>query len=131
MTRNDIIRIAREARIATPDEAMPNLERFAALVADEEREACAKVCDSLGGDIDPRDPDEVRLAANSLADAIRKRGAKPLKHEGWCDATGAWGQLTACDCGADKQLNKLFISMISLLKTSDANCPGAYRAQLY
>ena len=37
-----------------------------------ERERCAKVCDLLGGDIDQRDPDEVALAANSLAEAIRK-----------------------------------------------------------
>jgi hypothetical protein len=36
-----------------------------------ERERCAKLCDSLGGDIDERDPDEAKLAANSLADAIR------------------------------------------------------------
>jgi hypothetical protein len=36
-----------------------------------ERERCAKLCDSLGGDIDDSAPDEVRLAANSLADAIR------------------------------------------------------------
>lgn len=36
-----------------------------------ERKRCAELCDSLGGPIDPRDPDEVMLAANSLADAVR------------------------------------------------------------
>jgi hypothetical protein len=58
MNRDDIIRMAREAGdadridpftkdgdwvILTPDE----LERFAALVASAEREACAKVCEDL------------------------------------------------------------------------------------
>ena len=36
-----------------------------------ERERAALVCDQLGGDIDPKDPDEVMLCANSLAAAIR------------------------------------------------------------
>ena len=59
MTRDDIIRMAETAvrAIAPPeyadcpvDEALlkewlPMLERFAALVAAAEREACAKVCD--------------------------------------------------------------------------------------
>jgi hypothetical protein len=36
-----------------------------------ERERCAKLCDSLGGDTAPRDPDESMLCANSLAEAIR------------------------------------------------------------
>jgi hypothetical protein len=51
MTRDDIIRMAREAglldngvlRGATDDSV--RVERFAALVAAAEREACAKVCD--------------------------------------------------------------------------------------
>ena len=50
MTREDIIRMAREANIKqaieTPHLLMVHeLERFAALVAAAEREACAKVCD--------------------------------------------------------------------------------------
>ena len=59
MNNEDVIRIAREAGciprrhpeydndiqvFATPDV----LERFAALVAAHEREACARVCDGLG-----------------------------------------------------------------------------------
>lgn len=35
-------------------------------------EASAQVCDKLGGEINPKNVDEVKLAANSLADAIRK-----------------------------------------------------------
>ena len=57
MTREDIIRMAREAvRLPEPqtpqEEAIeralaPIFERFAALVAAHEREACAKACDEL------------------------------------------------------------------------------------
>lgn len=54
-------------------------ENYARWVIASEREACAKICDSLGGDVDPRDPDEVILAANSLSHAIRSRGKSDLK----------------------------------------------------
>lgn len=56
MTRDDIIRMAREAGMAEFQEVMYNnfwtadqkeLERFAALVAAAEREACAKICDEF------------------------------------------------------------------------------------
>jgi len=72
MTKDDVIRMAREAGIdsmpadyhyrspyyaGTPEE----LERFAALVAAAELEACAKVCDKL-------------WSAAECAEAIRKRG---------------------------------------------------------
>lgn len=53
MTREDIIRMAREAGLYSGNPRTPStgrmieshLERFAALVAAAEREACAKVCD--------------------------------------------------------------------------------------
>lgn len=50
MTRDDIIHMAREAGFEFPSdyevaEPIKRLERFAALVAAHEREACAKVCD--------------------------------------------------------------------------------------
>ena len=57
MTRDDILRMAREAGATKVDAEDPQcwvgaiafetdeLERFAALVAAAEREACAKVCD--------------------------------------------------------------------------------------
>ena len=53
MTREDIIRMAREANVYCTTrqptlDAM--LERFAALVAAAEREACAKQLDALGCD---------------------------------------------------------------------------------
>jgi hypothetical protein len=50
MTRDDIIRIAREAGLSNDFgnfgyPYLPELERFARLVAAAEREACAKVCE--------------------------------------------------------------------------------------
>ena len=71
MTREDIIRMAREAGKVRPGvEYMPLevFERFAKLVAAAEREACAAVCDKLG--------DEYADAnAADCAFAIRERGA--------------------------------------------------------
>ena len=67
MAREDIIRMAREAGF---NEIQTNamvfgaiLERFAALVAAAEREACAKVCEEPGWN-----------AANWCATQIRARG---------------------------------------------------------
>ena len=48
MTKDDIIRMAREAGLFTHKEVQPELERFANLVAAAEREACAKVCEERG-----------------------------------------------------------------------------------
>ena len=76
MTREDIIRMAREAGKVRPGvEYMPLevFERFAHLVAAAEREACAKVC------IDIRDATSNQAngitIASHCAIAIRERGA--------------------------------------------------------
>ena len=71
MTSEDIIRMAREAGLLTEDEAWVSpyqeaMERFAALVAAHEREACAKVVEDYCGAWD----DE----GYALAAAIRARG---------------------------------------------------------
>jgi hypothetical protein len=71
VARDDIIRMAREARgypAAPTDGSLwlfseSHLERFAALVAAAEREACAKVCEEPGWN-----------AANWCATQIRARG---------------------------------------------------------
>ena len=75
MTRDDIIRMAKEAgwkRVGRNPETGPefpvligNLERFAALVAAHEREECAKVCEAEGQRID--------ASWSSCAAAIRSR----------------------------------------------------------
>lgn len=63
MKREDIIRMAREADAEHDDvRVTPFLERFAALVAAAEREACAKVCD-----------DETSHESGYLAYLIRAR----------------------------------------------------------
>ena len=70
MTREDIIRMAREAGWdAHHAEFDTRIERFAALVASAEREACAKVCESLF-DMD----DDSCNEAEHCATAIRARG---------------------------------------------------------
>jgi hypothetical protein len=52
MTKEDIIRMAREAGLAThvvvPDTVVDIFEKFASFVAAHEREECAKLADSLG-----------------------------------------------------------------------------------
>ena len=53
MTRDDIIRMAREAAFANEGGSvefnnLDNLEHFANLVAAQEREACARVCEGDG-----------------------------------------------------------------------------------
>ena len=67
MNREDIIRMAQEAGfLPQANPAMPQLlERFAALVASAEREACAEVCDDLWEDDG---------TAYECAEAIRARG---------------------------------------------------------
>ena len=47
MTRDDIIRMARECGLPDWEPVGEKIERFAALVAAAEREACAKVCERL------------------------------------------------------------------------------------
>ena len=80
MTREDIIRMAREAGLEQTVSIAPDgssrivscppiepLERFANLVAAAEREACAKVCEAEGERVD--------ASWVSCAFAIRERGA--------------------------------------------------------
>ena len=73
MTRDDIIRMAREANLTDGIE-LPHeieaVERFAALVAAAEREACAKVCDAYDVAEDVNSSD----TAEGIALAIRARG---------------------------------------------------------
>ena len=47
MNREDIIRMAREAGLPSSELYHGNLERFAALVAAAEREACAKAAEDM------------------------------------------------------------------------------------
>jgi hypothetical protein len=78
MDREDIIRMARGAGFASPDGSFitwdasdEQLERFAALVAAAEREACAKVCEDIDTEYEGED-----VLATWCAAAIRARGNK-------------------------------------------------------
>ena len=74
MTRDDILRIAREA-------GMPSLslidigylEKFAALVAAAEREACAELCEALNSESDYIYGDECAAAIRSRSQASTAR----------------------------------------------------------
>ena len=76
MTREDIILLAQEAVIGVPNEnpfdfrllQIETIERFAALVAAAEREACAKICDGYKEYGDP-----ITNWAVDCAAAIRAR----------------------------------------------------------
>ena len=82
MTREDIIRMARKAvRLPEPqtpqEEAIeralaPIFERFAALVAKHEREACARLCEELLSVVSAGD--EHRDGVADCVAAIRARG---------------------------------------------------------
>lgn len=73
MNREDIIAMAREANLeGYPEE----LERFAALIAAAEREACAKVCETPVDEIQITDEisDLIYADGKECAAAIRTRG---------------------------------------------------------
>ena len=81
MDREDIIRMAREAGFrdtTTPVVALgvswEQVQRFAALVAAAEREACAEVCEILGAEDDSFYAEF--SGAIDCAAAIRARGEK-------------------------------------------------------
>lgn len=75
MDRKAVIRMAREAGFDPHDMSddftcnLMDIERFAALVAKHEREACAKVCDVLA--VHPKYASDITKVA---AQAIRARG---------------------------------------------------------
>ena len=75
MTKDDLIRMAREAGIPSDELYHSNIERFVALVAAAEREACAKVCAELVPDISrtANDASVWDVATFDCAEAIRAR----------------------------------------------------------
>lgn len=81
MTREEILKMAREAGLYDGREEMwwagtDTLERFAALVAAAEREACAKVCEDWRAALDSRTEQAEGFAAAECAAAIRARDEK-------------------------------------------------------
>jgi hypothetical protein len=77
MTQEDILRMAREAGLISRHECRETasnemLERFAALVAAAEREACAKLAETTI--CDTHLPTGVQIYGSKAAAAIRARG---------------------------------------------------------
>ena len=72
MNKEDIIRLAIEHTIHGLKFDEDGLERFAKLVAQHEREACAQVCEKFVHNFE--DPSMVEHAAVVCAKAIRARG---------------------------------------------------------
>ena len=77
MTKDDIIRMAREAGIDAESDTLCRYEgwvepftRFAALIAAAEREECAKVCETHAA----ANTSWTKAAVKDCADAIRARG---------------------------------------------------------
>jgi len=71
MNREDIIRMAREAGIVFDDKAAPFYERFAALVAAAEREACAKVCEDKSMHCEKKAQEAIEAGEHDEVIAIR------------------------------------------------------------
>ena len=70
MTQDEIIEMAREAGIIHPEMVVKHLEAFANLVADKEREACAKVCEEYAS----ANTSWTKAAVKDCAAIIRARG---------------------------------------------------------
>ena len=82
MTHDEVTRMARDAGFQKGWTNLwaENLERFAALVAAAEREACAKVCDNMTtGD---RVSFDWERGASDCAHAIRARNEPPKGRDG-------------------------------------------------
>lgn len=83
MTQDEIIEMAREARLPNSDLYHGNLKTFAKLVAAKEREACAILCDNRcsfywnwqEGNLQKHEENRhYAKASEECADAIRARG---------------------------------------------------------
>jgi len=74
VTQDEIIEMARQASAGNDDRnvffdfVIEELIAFAKLVAEKEREACAKVCDDIHAECEAKD------SFSSYAEAIRARG---------------------------------------------------------
>jgi hypothetical protein len=79
MTKDEIIKLATEAGLCYPSNgfvdwidagpSLPELTFFVSLVAEQEREQCARVCEETSSDMNPM----AHWAANECARLIRSR----------------------------------------------------------
>jgi hypothetical protein len=73
MTREDIVRMAKEAGMESFDICV-ELDDFAKLVAQHEREACARVCKDVRDKYSSLEDPAERIAVEWCLDLIRDRG---------------------------------------------------------
>ena len=82
MTKEEIIEMAKQAGAMfdhmtwVERDLLPVFERFAKLVAQHEREACAKVCDDINANYKWPDSVAEKVASEWCADRIRARDAR-------------------------------------------------------
>ena len=74
MTKEDIIRMAREAGLFTHKEVQPELIAFANLVAEHEREACEMAVEEIARKYQKAHEASAENVADACAYAIRARG---------------------------------------------------------
>lgn len=89
MTQDDILEMARSAGLTDGIEMQHEIDavmRFAVLVAAVEREACAKVCETLGG-----------ASSAWHAEAIRARGSKKMSEFKHTAKPVAWRYIRSVD----------------------------------
>jgi hypothetical protein len=111
MTQDEIIEMARQADVWTEKDFMfadvlnPKIEAFAKLVAEKEREACAKLCEQLS---DAKDVRYAGLGSLKCADAIRSKNIiecepQPAVTEdgfsNWVCPKPIGYLMQCCDCG--------------------------------
>jgi hypothetical protein len=100
MNRDDVLRIAREAGGDHDDGVylfmIDELERFAALVAAAEREACAELCDRLH-EWDPPCAD----CGGEIRNRLRKRHAGSCSNQNVLKPDGAYEGAEECGCNND------------------------------
>ena len=74
MTKDDIIKLAREAGLFTHKEVQPELLAFANLVAEHEREACETAVEDIARKYQKAHHPSAENVADECAAVIRARG---------------------------------------------------------
>lgn len=74
MTKDDIIKMAKEAGLFVHKEVQPEIERFFLLATEWEREQCAKLCHDASVPFPGELQSDAQWSPLCLASAIRARG---------------------------------------------------------
>jgi hypothetical protein len=77
MTREDVIRMAREAGVLSGYDS-DLFQRFAALVAAHEREECAKVCELVAINACDKTAQELSFAIRARGENLERTNRRPI-----------------------------------------------------